>query len=315
MLPDILQIIVSIVLLWVTADWIVDSAAAVARTCRVSELAIGLTVVAFGTSAPEFLVTATAAFKGLSDISVANVAGSNLANLGLILGSVAVIKTVHTGRTLLWRDGLFMLGVTAVVAVLAVTGALNRVTGFLLFGSLLGYLGWLFATSRTPATSETGEGPAGHDEYCRKAQWWDYPKLVAGFAGVSLGGNLLVDSARTLAVAVGVSDWVIGLTVVALGTSLPELVTCLAASLRGQNSMLLGNLVGSNIFNLAGVLGVTCLLRPVEPSAAAVENLLWLIAFTAMVLVFIRTGWRVTRTEGALLILANLLLWGRGALG
>ncbi len=303
MLVDLLTCALAVGLLWSTAGWIVDSAAAIARSRGISELTIGLTIVAFGTSAPEFLVTATAAAKGLADISLANVVGSNFVNLGLILGTAALIRPVRTERMLLLRDGLLLLGLSAAVALAAWSGFLGRPAGLLLLAFLAGYLWLLFRA-----------GGVETDAGCRAARWWDYPRLLAGFAGVALGGGLLVDAATNLARAAGVSEWFIGMTLVALGTSLPELATTVAASLKGRNDMLLGNLVGSNIFNYAGVLGTACLLRPLSPSPAAFTDAALNVAFVALFLLFLRTHWTLGRREGLALVAVNLLVAARSAL-
>lgn len=301
-------------LLWVSSGWIVDSAAAVARRFGVSELVIGLTVVAMGTSAPEFLVTATAAFKGLSDISLSNVVGSNIFNLGFILGLMAVIKPLPTGPVLVWRDGGLLLATTGGILLMALTGTLGHAAGAGLLLLLAGYIAWLLWSGRQVGADAAAELAVEHGEAEvpeRPLRWWDGPRLLAGFAALALGGELMVNAARGLALGLGVSEWVIGVTVVAAGTSLPELVTCLAASLRGKNDMLLGNLIGSDFFNFAGVLGLTCLLRPLTVSPSAMPGLMALVGMVALVLVLMRTGWRVTRWEGALLIGLNLVRWVR----
>ncbi|MFW5838185.1 MAG: calcium/sodium antiporter, partial [Desulfovibrionaceae bacterium] len=262
MLLHTVSFIASAFLLWFGSEWIVDSAAAVARRFKVSELVIGLTIVAMGTSAPEFLVTVTAAFRDMADISLSNVVGSNIFNLGFILGFMALIKPLPTTRTLVFRDGLLLLGVTVLILGLAMTGVLGRITGVALLCFLGGYVGWLLAFgSRNTVFVEQPE--------VRTARWWDFPRLLAGFGAIALGGHLMVDSASFFAVSFGVSRWVVGVTVVAAGTSLPEVVTCLAATLKGRNEMLLGNLVGSDFFNFAGVLGLTCILRPLDVAPGA----------------------------------------------
>ncbi len=293
----------SVILLWFGADWVVDSASALARKFGMSDLFIGLTVVAFGTSAPEFLVSGTAAFKGLSAISLSNVVGSNIINLGLVLGLMALIRPVNGSRTVCYRDGGILLGVSVLIPLLALNGHLGRLEGFLLMALLLGYLTFLW-TRRSSLPPDTTEAPAG-----REAIWTDWPKLLLGFIGVSLGGDILVDAARTIALAAGVSEWFIGMTIVAGGTSLPELVTCLAASLKGRNDMLLGNLIGSDLFNYLGVLGMTCALRPLQTGPEALPGMLFLVGMIAVTLFFIRTGWRVSRMEGAALVGLNLLRW------
>lgn len=305
---DIGTFLVAALLLWFGANWIVDSASAVARTFGISELVIGLTVVAMGTSAPEFLVTATAAFKGLEDISLSNVVGSNIFNLGFILGLMAVIKPIPTNRTILFRDGMLLWITTGVILLMALTGNLNRAFGAGLMGLLVVYLLYLFFKGSPLLTEEDDDAP-------RKATIFDYGKLAAGFAGIALGGDLMVDSASSLATAWGVSSWVIGVTIVAAGTSLPEMVTCLAASIKGRNEMMLGNLIGSDFFNFAGVLGLTCILRPLNVSPEAMPGLIMLVCMVGLVLLMIRTGWRVRRWEGALLIAINMVRWGKDFIG
>lgn len=307
MTHDIIFFMLAVVLLWFGANWIVNSASAIARTLNISELVIGLTIVAMGTSAPEFLVTGTAAFKGLEDISLSNVVGSNIFNLGFILGLMAMIKPIRTNPTLLWRDGGLLFGTTVLILSLALTGNLGRIAGFVLLGILVTYLVYLFFRG-SPLVVED-------DDVARKARWYDYPVLLAGFLAIALGGDFMVESASSIATSLGVSSWVIGVTIVAAGTSLPELVTCLAASFKGRNDMLLGNLIGSDFFNFAGVLGLTCVLRPLRVSEQALPGLMLLVGMVFLVLVLIRTGWRVRRWEGALLIAINLVRWGKDFIG
>ena len=295
-------LLLAIVLLWIGADWIVDSAAAIAHTHNVPSLVIGLTVVAFGTSAPEFLVTMTAAVRGLEDISLSNVVGSNIFNLGIILGLMAVIKPIRAHRTFLVRDGMCLWGVTILILIMAHFGRLGRINGLLLLAGLGGYIAFVLWFGRKQPQAIEPEG-------IRNAQRSDYPKLLAGFVFIALGGKFMVDSAEAIALAMGISQWVVGVTIVAAGTSLPELVTCLAASLQGHNDMMLGNLIGSDFFNFAGVLGLTCLLRPLTVSPEAMSNLWILVGMVGLVLLFVRTGWKLSRWEGLVLIAINASRW------
>lgn len=309
LLLSILQLAAGALLLWFGAGWIVDSAAAIARKLHISELVIGLTIVAMGTSAPEFLVTLTAALKGMSDISLANVVGSNIFNLGVILGTMALIKPIPTHPVLLWRDGLTLWGVCILTLLLCLNLVMGRMDGAILVTIFVGYLVILLLRVRksglgSPEAALVEEVPE------REARWWDGLKLLAGFGAITFGSNLLVEGASAIALALGVSQWAIGVTIVAAGTSLPELVTCLAAALKGKSDMLLGNLLGSDFFNFAGVLGITCLLRPLAVSEAALPSLYVLAGAVFLVLVFMRTNWRISRTEGAVLILLNLIRWG-----
>ncbi|WP_081859087.1 calcium/sodium antiporter [Desulfohalovibrio reitneri] len=304
-MTDAVFLLIAIGLLWFSADWIVESASAVARRFGVSELAIGLTVVAFGTSAPEFLVTITAAIRGLADISLSNVVGSNFYNLGLVLGLVAMVRPVGAGKVVLYRDGMLLLGLTAAVGMAVRFGWLGPSGGLVLLLFLLGYVLILLRT-RSAVQDIPG---------AREVRWWDYPRLLAGFAGVALGGSLMVESASSIARGLGVSEWWIGMTLVAFGTSLPELVTCLSAALKGRSDMLLGNLIGSNVFNFAGVLGLTCMLRPLDVSPSAQAVVWFNLGVVALVLVFMRTGWRIGRREGLVLVALNVAAMAFGRLG
>ncbi|WP_321402153.1 calcium/sodium antiporter [Maridesulfovibrio sp.] len=309
MLSNIFFFVLSIFLLWFGADWIVDSASKIAKKYKVADLVIGLTIVAFGTSAPEFLVTATAAFKGLSDISLSNVVGSNIFNLGFILGLMALIKPLPTNRSLAMRDAPLLLATTAMILGLAYFDKLDRAAGVTLLAILGGYIGYLLVHSKRAANAMSGIVPEVEEDDGTQLSSKDWLKLLVGFIGIALGGEFMVDSASAIARHFGVSNWVIGMTIVAAGTSLPELVTCLAASLKGRNEMLLGNLIGSDFFNFAGVLGLTCLMRPLDVSPDALPGLTLLVGMVALVLFFIRTGWKVSRWEGAVLVALSIGRW------
>lgn len=306
---DILTFCLSAVLLWFGANWIVTSAALIARQFNVSELVIGLTIVALGTSAPEFLVTINAAFRGHNDISLSNVVGSNIFNLGFILGLMALIKPLVSNRTIVYRDGLLLFLTTAGILAVSFTGELGRVFGGALLALLISYLVYL-GMKRENVGDEELEEIKG-----QTASWKSWVVLVGGFGAIAAGGHLMVSAATSIAATLGVSSWVIGVTIVAAGTSLPELVTCLAASVRGKNEMLLGNLIGSDFFNFAGVLGLTCLLKPLPVSDEAASGLVVLVGMVGLVLILLRSGWKVRRWEGALLIAINLVRWVHDFMG
>ena len=316
-LVNIGLIVISAALLWKGAELIVDSAAAIARRWGISELVIGLTIVAAGTSAPEFLVTVTAAYQNLPAIALSNVLGSNIFNLGLILGLVAMIRPIPTHPTLLYRDGGLLLGLTIAIMTMIYLDFLGRWSGMILLGGLVGYTTLLFvrapkeiARIATDSGTQEGAGKSGENGQQKKVTWRTYLLLLAGFIGVALGGRIMVQAATELALILGVSQWIIGVTIVAAGTSLPELATCLAASLKGRNDMILGNLLGSDIFNFAGVLGLTMLLRPLHAPENALLSMLLLNAMMLLVLLFIRSNWGISRTEGTLLICMALARWG-----
>jgi len=299
-IAHIVIVLICFVALWLGAQWLVDSSVRLAKRLGLSEIVIGLTVVALGTSAPEFAVTIGAALRGHESISIANVVGSNIFNIGFILGGCAVVGIINTKPTLVWRDGLLLLAVTFGLSLMLQDGRLARWEGILLAALLLGYLGYLFV-QREPLDEEIPTG---------RATWRDGPMLLGGLVLIVGGGHFLVESSVKLAQAVGLSNWVIGMTVIAAGTSLPEFVVSLVAVLKKHHGISAGNLIGSNIFNTLGVLGTAGAIRPLTVDDSAMASLLMLIGITALVLLFMRTNWRLTRNEGAILILASAAAWG-----
>jgi len=264
-----------------------------------SDLAIGLTIVAMGTSAPEFAVTINAAIKGLPDISVSNVVGSNIFNLGFILGGCAIIRNIETTPVLVWRDGLFLLGVSFILTLFLVDLTLTPQEGLTLFATLVVYIGYLF-WKKAPAHEKA---PGGN------ATWKDIPIFALGIIAMAAGGHVLVWSAVSLARAFDISEWVIGVTIVAAGTSAPEFATSLVAALKGRYGISAGNLIGSDLYNLLGVLGLAGMVRPLTIDAAGLESLHILVAMVLLVVVFMRTGFRVSRLEGFFLVGLNLIRW------
>jgi cation:H+ antiporter len=293
----------------VGAKYVVDSAAAVAERLGVSHLVIGLTVVAFGTSAPEFGVTLVAAFEGRDSISVGNIVGSNIFNLGFILGGAALVRAIPTDRILVWRDALTLIFATVVLYLLVGFDLhLGVVEGAVLFSLLLGYLVIVWRARKD------GVEPAAEMEEVGSLPWHDSALaqtgfLVGGFIIVGLASHFLIESASALALHFGVSEWVIAVTVVAAGTSVPELATVLAGVARGHLAMSAGNVIGSDIFNVLGVLGLAGILQPMGLAPEARASLLALTGMVVVVAITMRTGWRVSRLEGLLLLVLAVLRW------
>lgn len=301
-------VLLSFLGLAVGAKYVVDSAACLAQRAGISELVVGLTVVALGTSAPEFGVTLVAAFEGQSAISVGNVVGSNIFNLGFILGGAALVRAIPTNSFLVRRDALVLLGASIVLYLLvALDLHLGVVDGVILLTLLGVYLAWVWSTRHqveTPfSTVPSPPGKAG------ARIWWDALMLVLGLILVGVASHFLVGSAIALARTFGLSEWVIGVTVVAAGTSVPELATTLAAVARGHTALSAGNIIGSDIFNVLGVLGVAGILHPMALEPAARASLLAMVAMVAVVVIAMRTGWRVSRGEGLALLAVGVLRW------
>lgn len=303
--------LVSIVLLWKGSDWVVSSASNIAHSLGVSDLVIGLTIVAFGTSAPEFAVTISAVIMGKADISVSNVVGSNIFNLGFILGGTASFYAIATSPKVVYRDGFFLIFVTILLSFflfgrnilepsINAAGMMTRTEGTILLVLFFSYLAILFIKKEDLA----------EDIEHGKLTWKDGLFLLLGLFCVVYGGHLLVDSSSSIARFFGVSDWVIGVTIVAAGTSSPELATSLMALIKGKSAMAIGNLIGSDLFNLLGVLGLAAVIRhPLFISAEAKSSMYMLIGMVILVVIYMRTGWKVSRSQGLSLVIINLIRW------
>jgi cation:H+ antiporter len=285
-----------LVALFFGGEYLVRGATAIAKHFRLSPMVIGLTIVGFGTSAPEMLVSVQAAMAGQPAIAIGNVLGSNIANILLILGISALIAPLIIPVRKLWRDLGFMLLATAVIWVMLLDGDVTRLDGALLIGGLLIFLIVAFTTGKV----EPEEANAGDI-----TQWKAWAMTLGGLVVLVIGARLLVDSSTELARAFGISEAVIGLTIVAVGTSLPELATSVIAAIRKQTEIAVGNIVGSNIFNIFGILGTTALIAPIpaDPRFASVD-MPWVAgaAIGLTVLAFILGG--LPRIAGAVLLAA-----------
>ena len=302
---DFILVFLSIIMLWKGADWLVDSAAEIAHSLKVSDLVIGLTVVAFGTSAPEFAVTISAAVTKQTDISIGNVIGSNIFNLGFILGGTAIIRPISTNEKMFNRDGLFLLIVTALIFFLffgfngwTSDDNYTRIEGLILFSLLIGYITFLFIKKDPPEEISPD-----------KATIMSYVYFFIGLILIVLGGHLMVTHASNIARFYGISDWVIAVTIVAAGTSAPEFATSIAAAIKGRHGIAIGNLIGSDLFNLLGVLGLAGIINPSVITQDIFDSVFILVLMVGLTLLLIRTKWRISRAEGALLVSINLIRW------
>ena len=297
--------VVSVAAVGVGAQWIVESATRLSRRLGVSELVIGLTVVALGTSAPEFAVTIIAAFRGQGDISIGNIVGSNIFNLGFILGGCAMVRAIPVSRSL-WRNAVAALGGTTVLLLIMIGHnlRLDRPEGILLSVLLVVYLGYLVLGPQEVDLTE--------DAVEETHQWpliATCGLLTLGFIFIIGGSHSLILTATAVARNFGVSEWVIGVTVMAAGTSVPEFATSLVGVLKGRFALSAGNVIGSDIFNLLGVLGVAGTLTPISADPMARISLAALCGMVLLLLFFMRTGWRISRVEGFMLIIVAALRW------
>lgn len=252
----VVLLVVGFALLIKGADWFVDGAAGIAARFGIPQLVIGLTIVAMGTSAPEAAVSITAARSGNAGITIGNVIGSNIMNILVILGITAVITVIEVQKSTVKYEIPFMLVITVVLMWLGWTDLqIVLWEGIVLWGLFIVYLVYLFIMAKKGQAEEEEEKP--------KALWLQLAMLVIGAAGIVLGSDLTVDNASKIASVLGMDDRLIGLTIVAFGTSLPELVTSVTAARKGKADIAIGNIVGSNIFNILFVVGTTALITPV----------------------------------------------------
>ena len=302
---DCVIVFISIIMLWKGADWLVDSAAEIAHTLKISDLVVGLTVVAFGTSAPEFAVTISAAITKQTDISIGNVIGSNIFNLGFILGGTAMIRPIVTQKKMFERDGLFLLATTALIFFLFFgfngwdpSDSYTNYEGMLLFALLIGYVTFLFIKKDPP-----------EEVHPHSANLMSYVFFFVGLVMIVVGGHLMVQHASNVARYMGVSDWVIAVTIVAAGTSAPEFATSVTAAIKGRHGIAVGNLIGSDLFNLLGVLGLAGIINPAIISEDIFGSVFLLVLMVGLTLFMIRTNWTISRAEGTILVTINLVRW------
>jgi cation:H+ antiporter len=283
------------------AEWLVRGSASIAAALGVRPLVIGLTIVALGTSAPEMAVSVLAALDARGDVAIGNIVGSNIANLGLILGTTALIQPLTMQRTVVLREIPIMIAAALIAAIMAYDGRLSRIDGILLLACGAAYLGIMFrigqALPEIPLEQAVPRAPT------RRALLQHAATALAGLLLLIVSGRLLVTAAVAAASAMGVSDLVIGMTVVAIGTSLPELATSVLAALRGFGEIAVGNVIGSNILNIFAILGTTATVHPLgaRPEIFNLE-IPMMLAFSLAVLPLASRGMKLVRWEAALLL-------------
>ena len=302
MISYILFIIGSLVVLYFGAEWLVKGAASVAERFGVSSLVVGLTVVAFGTSTPELIVSTQAALDGFGGISIGNVMGSNIGNIGLILGISALIYPLKAQMQLIRFDTPVMILTTLLFLVLFLDQRIGRIEGIVFVAGAMAYTIFNIIKSRKEHLKKVLKE---YDDAVPKiSRHWalDVLFIIAGFAALIIGSEFLVDNAVHLARLLGLSEAVIGLTIVAIGTSMPELATSVVAAIKKQPDIAIGNVVGSNIFNILGILGISSLIKPIATPDINLTDSLVMIGMSLLLLPFIRSGFTLRRWEGALLL-------------
>ena len=291
-----LSIVGGFLILTLGAEALVRGASTIALRLGIAPLVIGLTIVAFGTSAPELAVSLEAALDGKSGIAIGNVIGSNIANVGLILGITALIRPIQVKSQIVKRDIPLMIAVTLLFWGLLLDGELDIIDGSVLVALLISYLGYSYYDSKK--SGEVEDVPDGKEHPLLSGAM-----IVIGLAMLIGGGIIFVDGAVDLARLFGVNEVIIGLTVVAIGTSMPELATSAVAALKGESDIAIGSVVGSNLFNILAVLGITSMIHPISGSGLELADFGVMLALALLMLPFAYSGMRVSRREGLVLLL------------
>jgi cation:H+ antiporter len=301
-LIDLLLVAVGVALLWIGGESLISGATALARRLGMSPLVVGLTVVAFGTSAPELAATLAAALQGSPEVAFGNVVGSNIFNVGLILGVAALVFPLAARARFLRREMPFMIATSALLLPLVANGRIGRLEAVLLLALLGGYL-WVLLR-KDEESARVAEEFAQEYAEVEAPLWASVLRVAVGIGVLVVGAQVLVVGAVAIAREVGLSERVIGLTLVACGTSLPELASSLVAAARRQGDIVLGNVVGSNIFNVLAILGTTSLIVPIqiEVGAGTWIDLAVMLAMSLALWPFLHTNRRLERWEGVLLI-------------
>jgi len=303
MLIDISLIVIGLILLIAGGEFLVKGAVGISVKAKLSKLVIGMTVVSFGTSTPELLVSLQSAREGLPEIAIGNVIGSNIANLALVLGVTVLIFPMPVARNTIKYDWPMMVLASLLSFVFAYDLNIQRWEGLILFLLLVIFVTFIIMKSRKSQVVEMDEIPGIEDLTQKISAWKNILYLLIGLLGLYFGSNWLISGAKSLALEVGLSNHVIGITIVAFGTSVPELATSVVAAYKKETDISVGNLIGSNIFNILGVLGLTAIVKPIGVEENVLSwDILWMIGFALLLLPMMVFKRKVGRFSGFILL-------------
>lgn len=303
MILEFIYIIVGVTLVLLGADRLTDGASALARRFGVPEMVIGLTIVACGTSMPEFFVSLMSALNGTSDMAVGNVLGSNIMNTMLIVGCAAVVAPMVISPSTVRKDIPFAIGASVLLLLLCTDAAISRLDGIILLVGFTLFMAYTLWQAKGNKTEDAGSAK-------QQNPWLSLGYIVLGLAGLVFGSNLFVSSASNVATVLGVSQSVIGLTIVAGGTSLPELATSVVAARKEQSAIAIGNVIGSNVFNILLILGATAAITPLQLEGITLVDMGVMLGSIFLVWLFSFTRYTVERWEGSVLLVGYLAYLG-----
>lgn len=292
----LILLIVGFILLIKGSDFFVDGSSNIASILKIPTLIVGLTIVAFGTSAPEAAVSITSSLSGNNALAVSNVIGSNLFNMMLIIGLCALLRELKIGRDVLNKDLPFLVVITAILSGFIIIGwSISRVEGIILFLLIIGYVSYLVYSAKKTKEAQIVEKP-------KMGLLRSIIYIIGGMAGIIIGADFVVDSASYIAMAFGMSETLVGLTIVAIGTSLPELVTSLTALKKEENQLIIGNVIGSNIFNILFVLGASSIISPITINPNMLIDVALMLVVTILFFIFGKTQDKYDKKEGFVLV-------------
>lgn len=302
-LINLLLVSIGLAMLYFGAEWLVRGSVTIANKLRISQLVIGLTIVAFGTSTPELSVSVSSAVQGISDVAIGNVVGSNIANIGLILGLAAIIRPLLIAKSTIKKEVLIMIGVAIILLLISIDGKISIQEGI---GLAIGIVIFtIFSYKSSKKESSDIENPSIGLNLAKKNL---VPKSIiligVGLGLLTLGSFITVENAVIIAQSFGISERIIGLTLIAIGTSLPELVTSIVAALRGHSDLSVGNIVGSNVFNILAILGIAATITGISVNENMFFDYYVMIGFSIILIPIMRSGFKISRIEGYGLVAA-----------
>ena len=293
---QLILLVVGFVLLIKGSDFFVDGSSNIASILKIPTLIVGLTIVAFGTSAPEAAVSITSSLSGSNALAVSNVIGSNLFNMMLIIGLCALLRELKIGRDVLNKDLPFLVVITAILSAFIIIGwSISRIEGIILLLLIIGYVAYLVYSAKNTKEAQIVEKP-------KMGLLRSIIYIIGGMAGIIIGADFVVDSASYIAMAFGMSETLVGLTIVAIGTSLPELVTSLTALKKEENQLIIGNVIGSNIFNILFVLGASSIISPITINPNMLIDVALMLGVTILFFIFGKTQDKYDKKEGFILV-------------
>ncbi len=306
LLINVVLVSAGLAMLYFGAEWLVRGSINIANKFKISQLVIGLTIVAFGTSTPELSVSISSALEGLPDVALGNVVGSNIANIGLILGLSAIITPILVTKSTVRKEIPIMIGVALILIVISIDGNISTIDGILLVIGIVAFTIFSYKSSKKDSNDKSLTTNESQTNNIQVQQSKIIPKSIflvgIGLVLLTFGSFMTVENAVVLAHNFGISERIIGLTLVAVGTSLPELITSVIAARKGHGDLSIGNIIGSNIFNVLAILGISAAIAGISVSDAMWFDYSIMIVFSAALLIVMKTGFRINRIEGLVLI-------------